>query len=48
MILDMEICTRYQKPEQIDTVIPLYRGDYTAVRKHGTVEYRRLIQYHMY
>ena len=39
MILDREMCTRYQKPEQI---ILIYRGYYTTASKYGTAKYNRI------
>ncbi|KAK2190141.1 hypothetical protein NP493_86g03046 [Ridgeia piscesae] len=46
-IRQVNVYTCYQYPEQIDSVTPLYRGDYTTANKHGTAEYSRLIRYHM-
>ena len=38
--------THRPNTEQMNTVTPLYRGNYTTASKKGTTEYSKLIRYH--
>ena len=42
----IKVPTHRTNIEQMDTVTPLYRGNYTTASIHGTAEYNRLIPYH--